>query len=43
MKAELTRQLRGDEGVKAQAYQDHLGLSLDPFGKVAAFSTGHPS
>lgn len=25
MKTELTRQLRGDEGVKAQAYQDHLG------------------
>lgn len=26
MKTELTRQLRGDEGVKAQAYQDHLGF-----------------
>ena len=25
MRQELTRQLRGDEGVKAQAYQDHLG------------------
>lgn len=25
MKQELTKQLRGDEGVKAQAYQDHLG------------------
>lgn len=26
MKAELTRQLRADEGVKPYAYQDHLGL-----------------
>lgn len=26
MKQELARQLRGDEGVKAQAYQDHLGF-----------------
>lgn len=26
MKTELTRQLRGDEGVKDQAYQDHLGF-----------------
>lgn len=26
MRPELTRQLRGDEGVKAQAYQDHLGF-----------------
>lgn len=26
MKQELTRQLKGDEGVKAQAYQDHLGF-----------------
>ena len=26
MRTELTRQLRGDEGVKAQAYQDHLGF-----------------
>lgn len=26
MKQELTRQLRADEGVKAQAYQDHLGF-----------------
>lgn len=26
MKQELTRQLRSDEGVKAQAYQDHLGF-----------------
>lgn len=26
MKSELTRQLRGDEGVKAHAYQDHLGF-----------------
>ena len=26
MKTELTRQLRGDEGVRAQAYQDHLGF-----------------
>jgi lysozyme len=26
MRAELTRQLKGDEGVKAQAYQDHLGF-----------------
>ena len=26
MKAELTRQLRGDEGEKKQAYQDHLGF-----------------
>ena len=25
MKNELTRQLRGDEGVKKHAYQDHLG------------------
>ena len=25
MKQELTRQLRADEGVKPQAYQDHLG------------------
>lgn len=26
MKSELTRQLKGDEGVRAQAYQDHLGF-----------------
>ena len=26
MKQELTRQLRIDEGVRAQAYQDHLGF-----------------
>jgi lysozyme len=26
MRAELTRQLKGDEGVKPQAYQDHLGF-----------------
>lgn len=26
MRTELTRQLRGDEGVKAHAYQDHLGF-----------------
>lgn len=26
MKQELTRQLKADEGVKAQAYQDHLGF-----------------
>lgn len=26
MRAELTRQLKGDEGVRAQAYQDHLGF-----------------
>lgn len=26
MKTELTRQLKGDEGEKAQAYQDHLGF-----------------
>lgn len=26
MKTELTRQLRGDEGEKQQAYQDHLGF-----------------
>lgn len=26
MKTELTRQLRGDEGVKEKAYQDHLGF-----------------
>lgn len=26
MKTELTRQLKGDEGLKAQAYQDHLGF-----------------
>lgn len=26
MRSELTRQLRGDEGVKAHAYQDHLGF-----------------
>jgi len=26
MKAELTRQLKGDEDVRAQAYQDSLGL-----------------
>jgi lysozyme len=25
MKQEITRQLRGDEGVKEHAYQDHLG------------------
>lgn len=25
MRAELTRQLRGDEGSRAQVYQDHLG------------------
>jgi len=26
MRTELTRQLKGDEGVKAHAYQDHLGF-----------------
>jgi lysozyme len=26
VKQELTRQLRGDEGVEKQAYQDHLGF-----------------
>lgn len=26
MKTELVRQLKGDEGVKPQAYQDHLGF-----------------
>lgn len=26
MRQELARQLRGDEGVKAHAYQDHLGF-----------------
>jgi lysozyme len=26
MRAELTRQLKGDEGVKPQAYTDHLGF-----------------
>lgn len=26
MRSELTRQLKGDEGVKAHAYQDHLGF-----------------
>ena len=26
MKSELTRQLRGDEGVEKTAYQDHLGF-----------------
>ena len=26
MKTELVRQLRADEGVRAQAYQDHLGF-----------------
>lgn len=26
MKTELVRQLRGDEGVRPQAYQDHLGF-----------------
>ena len=26
MKSELTRQLKADEGVKAQAYQDHIGF-----------------
>lgn len=26
MRSELTRQLRGDEGVVAHAYQDHLGF-----------------
>lgn len=26
MRQELVRQLRGDEGVKPQAYQDHLGF-----------------
>lgn len=26
MRSELTRQLKGDEGVKTHAYQDHLGF-----------------
>ena len=28
MRSELTRQLTGDEGVKAHAYQDHLGYEI---------------
>ena len=41
MKAELTKQLRRDEGEKLAAYQD-LSNRL-PFGSVAAFSMGQPS
>lgn len=41
MKAELTRQLRRDEGEVLTAYND--SRSREPFGSVAAFSIGQPS
>lgn len=34
MRTELTRQLRGDEGVKAHAYQDHLGFWTIGIGRL---------
>ena len=34
MRAELTRQLKGDEGVKAHAYQDHLGFWTIGIGRL---------
>lgn len=34
MKAELTRQLKGDEGVKATVYKDHLGFSTIGVGRL---------
>ena len=39
MKAELTKQLRRDEGEVLTAYQDRR---REPFGSVAAFSSLHP-
>ena len=34
MKNELTRQLRGDEGVKATVYKDHLGYDTIGVGRL---------
>ena len=34
MKAELTRQLRGDEGDKATVYKDHLGFDTIGVGRL---------
>lgn len=34
MRAELARQLRGDEGVRAQAYKDHLGYLTIGVGRL---------
>jgi lysozyme len=34
VKNELTRQLRGDEGVKATVYKDHLGFSTIGVGRL---------
>jgi lysozyme len=34
MRTELTRQLKGDEGVKAHAYQDHLGFWTIGIGRL---------
>lgn len=34
MKSELTRQLRGDEGVRACVYLDHLGYSTIGIGRL---------
>ena len=34
MKQELTRQLRGDEGVKATVYKDHLGYDTIGVGRL---------
>lgn len=34
MRTELTRQLKGDEGVKAHAYQDHLGFWTIAVGRL---------
>lgn len=34
MRSELTRQLRGDEGVKATVYKDHLGYDTIGVGRL---------
>lgn len=34
MRSELTRQLRGDEGVKATVYKDHLGFDTIGVGRL---------
>lgn len=34
MRTELTRQLKGDEGVKTHAYQDHLGFWTIGIGRL---------
>jgi lysozyme len=34
VKSELTRQLRGDEGVRATVYKDHLGFSTIGVGRL---------